>query len=125
MKKAIVAVFGLIVSASPALAHSLDGAWGLYAESCSRTAESEGVFTLDVAMGEIWYYESFCSFTQLTPVGDWDEVWRATLTCNGEGENWTTDTVFALFRGYDGEADRLAQVNILGGWASLSVRCGK
>ena len=124
MKPLLLATFGLLLGTSTAMAHMLDGRWAFFAEAC--TAEyTDATFTVNIADGEIRYWESGCNLGQITTIGEWDEVWRSALTCSGEGETWTTDTIFGLQQGFDGTADRLVQIDLNDGFVMIAVRCGK
>ena len=124
MKQLALATLGLLLGTSTAMAHILDGRWAFFAEACTSEF-SDATFTVNIADGEILYWESGCSLGQITAIGEWGEVWRAALACSGEGETWTTDTIFGLQQGFDGEADRLVQIDLNDGFVMIAVRCGK
>ena len=124
MKRIIFTGLGLLLATSTAMAHVLDGRWAFNLEACNADYP-DSAFTVNVAAGEILYWESSCSFDSVAQVGEFGEIWRAAMSCNGEGETWTTDTIFGVYDAYDGTPVTLVQMDLNLGFVLLAVRCGE
>lgn len=123
IKRTLYAGIGLLIASSTAYAHVLDGRWGFDLDGCRGL--NEGVMQVNIARGEVRYYESSCHIDQFEPVGIYEEVWRSVQTCSGEGETWTNEGIISISYGIFGEPDMLVQVDLVEGWTSVAYRCGK
>ena len=119
MKRFPVALVFLL-GATPALADGpFDGKWAFDTRSCASNEDD----TVIIGDGRVTYYESECDIGGVEPIGDSGAAWRAQLTCAGEGETWTNETIFAIDRGTGEERRQLIEINMADGWVVVRQPC--
>lgn len=98
MRHAALAV-ALLLPAGAIAAEPLpfEGRWAYDLESCSvQPGESDMVPTI-IADGRIDYYESSCTIDSVEPIGSGNgSAWTVKLSCGGEGETWSSESIFAV-----------------------------
>lgn len=102
-----------------------DGRWGWDAAACAiGPGEGDGV-PIEIGDGAIRYYESECSIDRVVPLGNGSgPAWTVTTTCSGEGETWTSESVFAIEdRGGD-TPRRLIELDMEAGFVVVREDCG-
>ncbi len=98
MRHALLA-FALLLPAASAMAEPLpfEGRWAYDLAACAvKPGESDMVPTI-IANGRIDYYESSCTIDSAEPIGGGEgSAWTVKTTCSGEGETWSSESIFAV-----------------------------
>ena len=98
MKRWIGAALGALTTFGviPAQATPFDGAWYM---ACPKDVPGGEVMPVTIEGRQVLGYESECSIESIAAVGDRKELWKARLSCAGEGETWTDDRLYGLSKG--------------------------
>lgn len=124
MRRALFASLGFLASAGIASAATLDGRWSLFAADCALEI-SDGILTIDTTAGFLRYWESECTINTLTPVGTFEAVWEAQMSCSGEGQFWQRDMLLAIDVPLDGDGTpRLIEIDLGDGFVVSRAFCG-
>ncbi len=127
MLRVPVLIVALSFCAGAALAEPMpyDGRWGFGLDACAlEPGESDMVPTV-IADGEIDYYESHCTIDSSEPLGSPDgSAWRVTLSCEGEGETWTSESIFAIDDGAGERPRQWIDIDVASGSVIVRQECG-
>jgi hypothetical protein len=97
-----------------------------YDPQACDVAENSGDVGPGVFAGDkMTYFESECTITKISPIGEREpaSVWRVETACSGEGENWTKDSVFAIERDANGIARQLVEIEMNEGYVVVLQAC--
>ncbi len=102
-----------------------DGRWGWDAAACAiGPGEGDGV-PIEIGDGVIRYYESECSIDRVVPLGNGaGPAWTVTTTCSGEGETWTSDSIFAIDDRGEDNPRQLVELDLEAGFVVIRQDCG-
>lgn len=113
----------LALGAAPALAHGpFDGFWAFDPEICENERGTTDLVPIMIDLPVIEGYESHCVMDRIERIAE-GETWYVDLTCTGEGETWTRETLFALDRDVDGNVRRLIEIDLEFGTATVFSKC--
>jgi hypothetical protein len=116
----------LLVLAGAAFAaeRPFDGRWGLDAEACGLAPGSSDLVPVVIANDEIQYYESHCRIEAVEPIGGENtSAWRVRMTCSGEGETWTSESIFAIDYGTGDRRRQLIEIDLEAGFVDVRQAC--
>jgi hypothetical protein len=121
----VAAMASLIPGAAFAEPMPYDGRWGFGLDTCAlKPGESDMVPTV-IADGEIDYYESYCTIDSSEPIGSPDgAAWRVKLSCGGEGETWTSESIFAIDDGAGERPRQWIDIDVASGSVIVRQECG-
>ena len=77
-----------------------------------------------IANDEIDYYESHCRLETVEPIGGENtSAWRVRMTCSGEGETWTSESIFAIDHGTGDRRRQLIEIDLEHGFVDVRQAC--
>jgi len=102
-----------------------EGRWGWTEEACDLRPGESDMVPMEIADGEISYYESHCTIDRVEPVGSGDgSAWTVTTRCTGEGETWTSRSIFAVDDRGDDRRRQLVDIDLGTGFVVVRQDCG-
>lgn len=127
MRSCVAAFFLTPLLAGPALAGPVpfEGRWGWTADACDLAPGESDMVPIEIGDGAIDYYESACTIDRVEPVGAGDgAAWTVTTSCSGEGETWTTRSIFAIDDRGDDSRRQLIEIDLESGFVIVRQECG-
>lgn len=121
-----LAAVAFVAFVIPAIAQEpgpFDGRWAWDPEICANERGSGDLVPSEFRGTSVEHYESRCDISSLTPIGDMEQAWEATLTCSGEGEEWTVDVIYALDSDPDGKPGLLIEIDRTDGMVVVRHYC--
>ena len=125
MRRAAIILPMLILAwAASAVERPFDGRWGFDAEACALEPGSSDLVPTVIANDEIQYYESHCRIEAVEPIGGENtSAWRVRMTCSGEGETWTSESIFAIDHGTGDRRRQLIEIELADGFVDVRQAC--
>jgi hypothetical protein len=114
----------LLAASASAAERPFDGRWGLDAETCALAPGTSDLVPAVIANDEIQYYESHCRIEAVEPIGGENtSAWRVRMTCSGEGETWTSESIFAIDYGTGDRRRQLIEIDLEAGFVDVRQAC--
>jgi len=121
---AVLAALPLIAGAALAEPLPFDGRWGWNVDTCALARGESDMVPAVIANGEILYYESLCTIESLEPIGgEGGSAWRVSLSCGGEGETWTEESILAIDDGAGERRRQLIDIDTESGSVTVRQDC--
>lgn len=103
-----LALLPLLAAVAHAEPLPFDGRWGWNVDTCAYKPGESDMVPVVIADGEIRYYESLCTIDSIAPLAREDgSAWTVKMSCGGEGETWTEESILAID---DGAGERRRQL---------------
>jgi hypothetical protein len=114
----------LVAGTASAAERPFDGRWGLDAEACALAPGASDLVPVVIANDEIQYYESHCRIEAVEPIGGENtSAWKVRMTCSGEGEAWTSESIFAIDHGTADRRRQLVEIDLEYGVVTVQQAC--
>ncbi len=123
LSTAAVSLFVAVFSLPAIAAGPLDGRWAFEADICANEPGSGDLIPTVIHDGKIDYYESHCDILEITQIGEQGSAWRVRMTCRGEGEVSTAESIFAIDHGNNERRRQLIEIDLADGIVVVSQAC--
>ena len=120
----VLPILLVIAGAAPAEERPFDGRWGLDAETCLLAPGASDLVPAVIANDEIDYYASHCRIEAVEPIGGENtSAWRVRMTCSGDGETRTSESIFAIDHRAGDRRRQLIEIELEDGFVDVRQAC--